>query len=168
MELNEFEQMAQSLRPRIVALALGITTDDSEAEDVAQETLLKMWSIRDRLDSYRSVESLAIVVARHKAVDILRRRAASTGVGIEEIELPDPGLTPEESIVESETDNEADSLLAMLPEGQRIVLKMKHIDGLEVEEIARLTGSNPNAIRVTLSRARHRVKEIFMNRNLSR
>lgn len=165
MELNEFEQMAKSLRPRILTVAVGITSDDSEAEDVAQETLLKMWSIRDRLDSYRSVESLSFVIARNKAVDILRRRALSTGVGIETIDLPDPGFTPEESVVDSETDSETDSLLARLPEGQRIVLKMKHIDGLEVEEIARLTGSNPNAIRVSLSRARHRIKEIFMTEN---
>ena len=61
-----------------------------------------------------------------------------------------------------ESRNETDHILSLLPESQRIVLQMKHVDGLEVSEIARLTGSNENAIRVTLSRARHRVKQIFM------
>jgi RNA polymerase sigma-70 factor (ECF subfamily) len=38
---------------------------------------------------------------------------------------------------------------------------MKHIDGFEVEEIASITGSNPEAVRMNLSRARKKVKELF-------
>ena len=39
---------------------------------------------------------------------------------------------------------------------------MKHVEGLEVEEIAELTGSTPGAVRVTLSRARKKVKELYL------
>ncbi|MCD8185461.1 MAG: sigma-70 region 4 domain-containing protein [Rikenellaceae bacterium] len=49
-----------------------------------------------------------------------------------------------------------------LPELQQAVLRMRHIDELEVQEIAQLTGSNPEAVRMNLSRARRKVKEIFL------
>jgi RNA polymerase sigma-70 factor (ECF subfamily) len=40
---------------------------------------------------------------------------------------------------------------------------MKHVDGFEVEEIAAITGSAPEAIRMNLSRARKKIREIFFN-----
>ena len=48
---------------------------------------------------------------------------------------------------------------------EQAILRMKHIDGFEVEEIARLTGSTVIAVRTNLSRARKKVREQFMKRN---
>ena len=56
-------------------------------------------------------------------------------------------------------------LIATLPDLQQAILRMKHIDGFEVEEIARLTGSTVIAVRTNLSRARKKVREQFMKRN---
>jgi len=49
---------------------------------------------------------------------------------------------------------------------QQAVLRMKQIEGLEIDEIAALTGSAPEAIRMNLSRARRKVKEIFFKNNI--
>ena len=57
-------------------------------------------------------------------------------------------------------------IIASLPSVQQAVIRMKHIEGLEVGEIARITGSTPGAIRVALSRARQSIKDIFMQRQL--
>ena len=56
-------------------------------------------------------------------------------------------------------------LIHALPDLQQAVLRMKHIEGFEVEEIARLTGSTPIAVRTNLSRARKRVREQFLLQN---
>lgn len=53
-------------------------------------------------------------------------------------------------------------IIASLPSVQQNVIRMRHIEGLEIEEIARITGSTPGSIRVALSRARQNIKEIFM------
>lgn len=50
-----------------------------------------------------------------------------------------------------------------LPKMEQAVLKMKHIEGMETEEIASLIGSNPGAVRTALSRARKRVRDIYLN-----
>lgn len=164
MEQHDFERQARAVRPRITAIALRVLADAEEAEDVAQETLLKMWSLRDRLDEYRSFEGLAVVIARNRCLDIVRRQGRLHQVPLDDVDAADHNLNPEEAVIDSECEDEADTILSMLPMGQQVVLRMKHVEGLEVEEIARLTGSTPNAIRVTLSRARHRVLQLFNQR----
>lgn len=74
MNRTEFERMAPPLRKRIVSMVLGMSAsaDADLADDVAQDTLLRLWTIRDKLDEYRSVDSLAMVIARHRAIDLLR------------------------------------------------------------------------------------------------
>lgn len=70
----------------------------------------------------------------------------------------------EEKLIVMEERTEIDEIIASLPSAQQALLKMKHVEGLEVNEISRITGSSPGAIRVTLSRTRHQIKELFMQR----
>ena len=53
-------------------------------------------------------------------------------------------------------------IMEQLPGLQQTILRMKHVDGFEVKEIAELTGSTPEAVRVNLSRARKKVRELFL------
>ena len=73
--------------------------------------------------------------------------------------------SPEWMIIQEERMDELLNLIADLPDLQQAVLRMKHVEGFEVEEIARLTGSNPIAVRTNLSRARKKVREEFLRRN---
>lgn len=164
MKRHEFEKLALELRPRILTTATKLLSDADLAEDVAQETLLKLWSLKEKLSQYRSVDSLAMVVTRNRCLDILRQQGRNYNVSLDDFDTVAPELSPMERMIENESENEASQILSMLPEGQQIILKMKHIEGLEIEDIAQLTGATPNAIRVTLSRARKRVKEIFNSR----
>ena len=163
MNRNEFESMAIPLRKRIVSMVIGMSAeaDPSLADDVAQDTLLKLWTIRDRLDEYRSVESLAIVIARNRAIDILRDSSGLT-VGLDAV--GEQAITPsvEEAIIRAEHTEGVMEIIASLPSVQQNVIRMRHIEGLEIEEIARITVSTPGSIRVALSRARQNIKEIFM------
>lgn len=155
MEQREFEQMAHRWRKRAyeTGLALGATTD--EADDIAQDTLLKLWIMREELDRYRSVEALAVIVARHLAIDMHRRSRKLT--------LPLDEL-PENLFV---SDNRADSVivnreerlmlekrLEQLPPKQHAVLVMRQVEHRSYDEIARLLGIEASSAKVLLSRAR--------------
>lgn len=163
MERNEFESMAPPLRERIVAMVIRMSADIDEdlADDVAQDTLLRLWTMRDRLETYRSVEALAMVIARNRAIDLLRERSAPT-ISLDDFDRADHSPTPEETMIGHEETDALHRILSTLPSGQQAVIRMKHIEGLEINEIASITGSTPGAIRVTLSRARHHIKELFM------
>ena len=51
MEQAEFEHIATSVRQRAFATALAFTGDRDESEDIAQETMLKLWTLRSRINS---------------------------------------------------------------------------------------------------------------------
>ena len=152
------------MRPSILRLAMHYTEDEDEAEDVVQEVLLKLWFLRERLESYRSIDALAMVITRHLCLNRKRERHLEK-VPLEEGKAIIGEDSPEWMIIQEERMDEILNLIAGLPDLQQAVLRMKHVEGFEVEEIARLTGSNPIAVRTNLSRARKKVREEFLKRN---
>ena len=104
MDRSEFERMAPRLRERIVSMVVGMSAeaDSDMADDVAQDTLLKLWMMRDKLDRYRSIDSLAFVIARNRALDLLRSSYGTSTVGMEHVGQLTDGVSPEESLIDSE------------------------------------------------------------------
>lgn len=149
------------MRPALLRMAVRYLDDSDEAEDVVQDALLKLWFLRDKLEQYRSVDALAIVITKHLCINRLRGSRMET-VGLEEVVGIGNSETPEKKLVEEESMQEILDLIATLPNLQQAILRMKHIEGFEVEEIAHLTGSTPVAVRTNLSRARKKVREQFM------
>ena len=68
---------------------------------------------------------------------------------------------PERLFINREEEAKVIQLIATLPDAQQAVLRMKHIDGLETSEIARITGSSEEAVRQNLSRARKKILKMF-------
>ena len=164
MEQHKFEIEAKRMRPSLLRLALHYTEDEDEAEDVVQEVLLKLWFLRERLETYRSIDALAMVITKHLCLSRKRERHLEK-VSLEEGMVIIGEDSPEWRMVREERMDEILELIAGLPDLQQAVLRMKHVEGFEVEEIARLTGSNPIAVRTNLSRARKKVREQFLKRN---
>lgn len=165
MERKEFETIVPSLRDRIVSLVGRMVPSGAGAdmaEDVAQDTLLRLWARRDTLDSYRSIEALAMVMARNRTLDLLR--AAQTGrlTSIDGIDSPDTHPNPHESLEADEAESRMRDILRSLPSAQQALIRMRHTEGMEIDEIAALTGSSPGAIRTALSRARRHIKDLFL------
>ena len=62
MEIEEFSQIAINLRSRLLKVAATLEGGDAEAEDFVQETYLRMWAMRQKLDTHTNLEALAIKV----------------------------------------------------------------------------------------------------------
>ncbi|MCM1522362.1 MAG: sigma-70 family RNA polymerase sigma factor [Muribaculaceae bacterium] len=164
MESREFTLIAPGLRERIVSMVKRFAPAEGPADisdDVAQDTLLRLWSMKEKLDEYRSVEALAMTVARNLALDALR--SARPHQGLEDLALADRGPAPDEVMALKETSIRLDAIISALPSLQQAVLRMRHEDGMEIDEIALALGSTPGNIRTALSRARHNVKNLFKN-----
>lgn len=156
MEQQAFEIWVGRLRPRLVAEALRLTGDSEEAEDTVQETVLKLWSIRVQLDAYHSADGFALVIVRRLSLNRMRRPQRG--------KLPELGTdrTPETELISAEEAERLEQVFQQLPDMQQSVFRMKHIDGLEVAEIARITGISIEAVRQNLSRARRRILKMFL------
>lgn len=153
MEQSEFERMAQQWRQRAreTGLAFGATAD--EAEDIAQDTLLKLWAMRHELERYRSVESLAAVVARNLTIDLHRSRR-TVRLDDTSIHLSVSDKIADTDIISREEGRWLRQRLAQLPPRQHTVLVMRQVEHRSYEEIAALLGIGVSSAKVLLSRAR--------------
>lgn len=76
MEQKDFEAMATGLRRRIEGVGRGMGLPDSDVGDLAQDVLLRLWTMRGNLCQVRSVEALAVVIARNLCINACRKRKA--------------------------------------------------------------------------------------------
>ena len=166
MDREEFERMAPKLRESIVAMARRMAPDGDGAalaDDVAQDTLLRLWNMRDRLDSYSSVSSLAMVMARNLTLDLLRRRSGRQAVSLEGWDAPDTTPRADQTITASEDHDRLHKVIDSLPSTQQAIIRMRHLEEMEIDEIAAIIGATPASVRVMLTRARARIRDIFLS-----
>lgn len=150
------------LKDKLFRLALRITLDRAEAEDVVQDTLLKVWSRRDEWTQLESVEAYCLTLARNLAID--RSRGAETRhVELtEEVEEKADAASPFDRLVNKERMTLIGQLVNELPEKQRIVLQLRDIEGESYRKIATVLNLTEEQVKVTLFRARQKVKQRFL------
>lgn len=169
MTRDEFQKMATELRPSLKAHASKLLADSEAAEDVVQDTLLKMWTMRESLDDYSSPRSFAMVVCRNLCLDQLKKPSQRQRMSLdvdEARELVSMAPSPSRQLTDREALDQALELLRSLPDSVQTVMRMRHVEGMETEEIAGLIGSTVQAVRVNLSRGRRRLKELFDTANI--
>jgi RNA polymerase sigma-70 factor (ECF subfamily) len=164
MDLHDFKIQVFPLKNKLFRLANRLLGDPEEAKDIVQETFIKLWNRREKLDEYRSVEALAVVTTRNLCIDKLKAKKYPTE-SLENIKA----AIPEQQEVTTEIMELADKIkkiIGMLPEQMKTIMQLRDIEGYDFEEIAGILGMTENAIRVNLSRARKKVREIIIKLNL--
>ncbi len=164
MNAEEFKINVLPLREKLYRIAYKMMEEEQDAEDAVQEVYLKLWHLRDSLDRYDSVAAFATVVTRNICVDKLRVRFREEPLDDQLMHREASG-NPHTQLERSDTDRLIRQIIEQLPPLQRMIIQMKDIDEMEVEEIATITGTNAEAVRMNLSRARKKVREQFMKLN---
>ena len=154
MTQEEFKEEALRLRPRLLQTARRYLCED-DAEDTVQDVLLRLWQMVDQLRM--PIDALATVLVRNFSVDRLRRQKSAQVLTAHCEQADEP----------TETDERIERILAMndaLPTLQQTILRLRHIEGMDMREIAGLTGSSEVAIRKVLSRARQTLRQQYEKR----
>lgn len=158
MELETFKITVLPLQEKLFNISRRMMEDKSDAEDIVQETFLKLWQIREKLDGYNSVEALAIQVAKNLALDKLKQHRPE-GTDITQLSLDSGGRNPAEELEQRDAVARIRWLIGKLPSLQQTIIRMKDVEGYELAEIAEITGTQVEAVRVNLSRARKKIRE---------
>ena len=161
MELKQFKIDVLPLREKLLNYARKLTEDPSDAEDAVQEVMLKLWNMRQRLDEYRSIEALAMTMTHHLCMDIWRARRPDA-LSLDQVQAPSQSDTPARLLEEKDEFRLMREIIDSLPSLQRTIIQMKDVQEYETDEIAEITGCNPEAIRSNLSRARKKVRDIYL------
>ena len=155
MELETFKTTVLPLREKLLKFSLKMTNEGADAEDIVQEAFLKLWYIREKLDGYNSVEALSVQVVKLRAKH--PDRMPENG----EMRLADTS-SPEVLLKQQDTVEVIRRIIEKLPTLQQSIIRMKDVEGYELFEIAEITGTQVEAVRVNLSRARKKVREQFL------
>ena len=164
MELETFKSTVLPLRDKLLKYSVKLTDDGADAEDIVQEAFLKLWYIRDRLDGYQSVEALSVQVVKNLCLDKLRSKRMDRMPENSELILADT-VTPEQLLEQHDAVAIIGRLIQQLPTLQQCIIRMKDVEGYELSEIAQITGTQIESVRVNLSRARKKVREQFLMLN---
>jgi len=162
MDETQFKERILPIRPKLLAYARRLLGSMEEAEDIVQETLLKLWFMRQELLRYRQPSALAFVIAKNLSLNHLKsckRRCKNPETPIS------TANSPERIWQEKEQSRQIMDVVAQLSGLQQAIIRMRHIEDKDVDEIAQLIGSSPEAVRMNLSRARRRIKDLFFKQH---
>lgn len=154
------------LRDRLFRLSLRITLNREEAEDVVQDVMLRLWQRRDELTDVANLETYAMTMARNLALD-RKALSANRSVSLDE-ELHDHASNadaPDVRMMHSESAARLNSAIDSLPEKQRTVLQLRDIEGRSYADIAAILSLSESDVKVTLFRARNKLKEQLQHIN---
>lgn len=163
MEQAEFEHIAIRIRQRAVATALTFAANGDEAEDIAQETMLKLWTLRTEISDRAHAEKLASCIAHNRAIDSTRRRRTiplDTGRSI----IDDKTASPDRAIEDKENMAWLTERLASLPSTEYQILRLRQVERKSHEEIARIVGVEKTSVSTILARARAKMLNEFKKR----
>ncbi|MFD1145101.1 RNA polymerase sigma factor [Larkinella insperata] len=166
MDLQAFKHKVLPVQGRLFRLAKLFLRNREEAEDALQEVLMRLWTKRQQLDSYNSVEALAVQMTRNLCLDKLKSQAhRSTDDNSDLSDVFGHGVSPYEQTELSDSTSLLHRIIGTLPEPQKLILHLRDVEEYSFEEIAEVTGLTVNNIRVILSRARQRVRDSYLKTN---
>ena len=163
MQKIDFRTDILPLKDKLFRLALRITFDRAEAEDIVQETMIRVWNKRDEWDGLELVEAYCLTVARNLAIDRSEKKDSQTVELTPEVEQTPDASSPYDQLVNKERLKLVHRLVGELPEKQRLIMQLRDVEGKSYKEIAEALRLTEEQVKVNLFRARQKVKQKFMN-----
>lgn len=161
MELEQFKIDVLPLRDKLTHYARKLTDDPSDADDTVQEVMLKLWNLRLKLGEYRSIEALAMTMIHHACMDAWRSKRPDA-LSLDQVQAVSQSANPERLLEEKDEFRLMRQIIDSLPPVQRTIIQMKDVQEYDTDEIAQITGCSAESIRSNLSRARKKVRDIYL------
>ena len=164
MKKISFRNDILPLKNELYRLALRITLNPAEAEDVVQETLMKVWNRRDRWDELDSIEAFCLTICRNISLDKMKKAENQNPSLEEEYDSADHSYSsnPEEQAMQRDRIALVRQLIDNLPEKQRSCMQLREFEGKSYKEIAQILGVTEEQVKINIFRARQQIKQHFI------
>lgn len=157
MTERAFHTVWLPLQGQFYRIAYYILENEADAKDAVQDLYLKLWNLRDHLEMIRQPSAYGALLLKHLCIDRIRRARPTEEVS-ETLASEPP---PDQALESREELQQVARAMQTLPESQRKLLSLRVLEGLSYEEIAQRTGLNPLNIRVQVSLARKKIKQML-------
>ena len=158
MKQSEFLNVVMPFKDKLYRLAKRLLVSSEEAEDATQEILMKLWSKKNKMEGYKSVEAFAMTMTKNFCLDRLKSKQANN-LKLVHSNYSDDNSSLQRQVEARDSIDWVQRIMEELPEQQKLVLQLRDVEQYEYEEIEALLDMKPTAIRVALSRARKTIRE---------
>lgn len=162
MKEEAFAKLAPQLRSLAQKVSRGAGASKEEAEDIAQDAMLRLWQMHEELERFNSLEAVTARMARNLTFS-LHRKPVLTDLNGSEITMLQP--SPAETLEDKENYEWMQRRIKELPDTEHTILIMRQVEQRSNEEIARLLGIAATSVSTLLARARRRLLEDIKRRN---
>lgn len=163
MKIVSFRNDVLPLKNVLYRLALRITMNREEAEDVVQDTLMKVWDRRDSWQEIESIEAFSLTICRNIALDKVKRSSWSNEsldkAGVEP--QASASATPYKRAEQRDMLDMVRRIVNSLPEKQKTCMQLRDFEGKSYKDIAQVMGISEEQVKVSIYRARQAVKQKF-------
>jgi RNA polymerase sigma-70 factor (ECF subfamily) len=151
------------LKNELFRLALRITLNHADAEDVVQETMMKVWNRRESWNEIESMEAYCLTICRNLALDRQKRMENQNATLDEGHDRADRSYAsnPEEQAMQRDRVALVRKLMEKLPEEQRTCMQLRDVEGKAYKDIAAVMGITEQQVKVNIFRARQTIKQKF-------
>jgi len=161
-DVSAFERLSSAYADRLFMLLLRLLGDRSEAEDVAQEVMLRAWrgigGFRGNSSYFTWLYRIAVNEA-NRALEKSARRPPGTPIGADELQLPASAADdPARQAENNELRQALARALAELPPPLRTAIVLRDVEGFSTQEAAEIAGVGQAAFKSRLHQARLRVR----------
>lgn len=163
MKKVSFRNDVLSLKNELFRLALRITLNRVEAEDIVQDTLIKVWDRRFEWESIDSIEAFSLTVCRNLSLDRLRKKENSND-SLEDVNIAEPvaSSNPQDRMIQEDRVSLVRQIIDSLPEKQRSCMQLRDFEGKSYKEIAQVLDITEEQVKVNIFRARQMVKQKYL------
>ena len=159
MESSQFKTLFLPCHRKLYAVAWRLTGNAQAAEDLVQETFLRLWTRRQQIVSVECVEAYSVTTLRRIFYDTKRsKQIEASEREISELHVKDSEDLNQRIDAQDEWQRIRTMILA-LPDPQGKIMIMRDVEGQTYEEISVETGLTEVNLRSILSRARKRIRE---------
>jgi RNA polymerase sigma-70 factor (ECF subfamily) len=165
MKKISFRNDVLPLKNELYRLALRITLNPTEAEDVVQETMIKVWNRRDRWDELESIEAFCLTICRNISLDKVKKAENQNQSLMDEHDAPDNSYAsnPEEQAMQQDRIALIRRLINTLPEKQRSCMQLRDFEGKSYKEIAKILAISEEQVKINIFRARQTIKQKYID-----
>lgn len=162
MQKISFRNDILPLKDKLFRLAMRITLNRAEAEDVVQDALIRIWDKRSEWGSLASIEAYSLVITKNLAIDRMDKKDNQTQELPSESEFTHDTSNPQDLLIENERLSLIHQLMNRLPDKQRLIIHLRDIEGKNYKEIAAVLHITEEQVKVNLFRARQKVKQWYL------
>ena len=163
MKKVSFRNDVLPLKNELFRLALRITLNRVEAEDIVQDTLIKVWDRRFEWESIDSIEAFSLTVCRNLSLDRLRKKENSND-SLEDVNIAEPvaSSNPQDRMIQEDRVSLVRQIIDSLPEKERSCMQLRDFEGKSYKEIAQALDITEEQVKVNIFRARQMVKQKYL------